>query len=86
MSMAFWAWVVLTVVLALAESINADLLVLPWSAGAAVAAALEAFHVASGWQWVAFLGISSAVLVIVQRARRRRTGSESDPRGGGPLS
>ena len=86
MSVAFWAWVILAVVLALSESISADLLVLPWSAGAAVAAALEAFHASSGWQWLAFFGLSSAVLVIVQRAKRRRERSESGPRGEGPLS
>jgi membrane protein implicated in regulation of membrane protease activity len=86
MSVAFWAWVVIAVVLALAESINADLLILPWSVGAAVAAVLEAFHVASGWQWIAFVGLSSAVLVTVQRLKRRRERSESGPRGDGPPS
>ena len=86
MSVAFWAWVVLAVVLALAESINADLLVLPWSAGAVVASALEALRVGSNWQWIAFFGLSSALLVTIQRLKRRRERSESGPRGGGPLS
>ena len=86
MSVAFWSWVVLTVLLALAESINADLFMLPWSAGALVAAVLEGFHVASGWQWVAFFGLSSVLLVIVQRIRIHREQAESGPRGGGPLS
>lgn len=86
MSVAFWSWIVLTVLLALAESINADLFMLPWSAGAFVAAVLETFHVSSGWQWVAFFGLSSAVLIVVQRLKRRRGQVESGPRGGGPLS
>jgi membrane protein implicated in regulation of membrane protease activity len=85
-SVAFWSWVILAVLLALGESINADLFILPWSAGAVVAAALEAMHAASGWEWLAFFGLSSVVLVVVQRIRLRREREESGPRGGGPLS
>jgi membrane protein implicated in regulation of membrane protease activity len=85
-SVAFWSWIVLTVLLALAESINADLFMLPWSAGGIAAASLEAFHVSSGWQWVAFFGLSSVLLVVIQRLKRRREQAESGPRGGGPLS
>jgi len=85
-SVAFWSWVVLTVLLALSESINADLFMLPWSAGALVAAVLEGLHVGAGWQWLAFFGLSSVVLVVIQRRKRRREQAESGPRGGGPLS
>jgi membrane protein implicated in regulation of membrane protease activity len=86
MSTVFWAWVIFAVICALLESINADMFMLPWSAGGAAAAVLEVLHVSMGWQWVAFFGLPTAILIAVQRARRSRERAESGPRGGGPLS
>ena len=86
MSTVFWAWVIFAVICALLESINADMFMLPWSAGALIAAVLEAFHVSSGWQWIAFFGLSSVLLVVIQRLKRRREMAESGPGGAGPLS
>ena len=71
MSVAFWAWVCVAVMLALGEGVTGGLLVLPWAIGAAIAALLEALHIGSGWQWVAFAGVSLALLVAVQRWLRR---------------
>jgi membrane protein implicated in regulation of membrane protease activity len=64
---AFWAWVAVAVLLALGEAITGGLLVIPWAIGGAVAALLEALHVDSGWQWIAFLGVSVGLFVLVQR-------------------
>ena len=86
MSTVFWTWVVLGVVFALAESIKADLFMLPWSAGALIAAVLEALHASSRWQWIAFFGLPSAIIIVTQRAIRRKQDAESGPRGVGPLS
>jgi len=67
MHLWFWAWVILAVLFALAESITGGLLVLPWAFGAAAAALLEALGVAIGWQWLVFIGLSSLLVVAAQR-------------------
>ena len=56
----------------LAKAVTGGSYILPWSLGALVAAGLEALGVDTGWQWLVFLGVSSVVLVIVQRSRLRR--------------
>ena len=66
----FWSWVVLAIVFALGETVTGGLFVLPWSAGAVLAAILDAIGLGIGWQWVAFIGLSSVLLVIAQRAKR----------------
>jgi membrane protein implicated in regulation of membrane protease activity len=58
--------------LVLGEALTGGLLVLPWAVGAGVAALLEALHVDSDWQWIAFAGISVALFGAVQRLIRRR--------------
>lgn len=72
MSTAFWAWICVTVLLVLGEAITGGLLVLPWAIGAGAAAILEALHVDSGWQWIAFAAVSLAVFATVQRIKRHR--------------
>lgn len=72
MHLWFWSWVTLVVVFALGETVTGGLYVLPWAAGAAMAAGLEAFGVPVGWQWTAFIVLSSVLLVIAQRTKRRR--------------
>jgi membrane protein implicated in regulation of membrane protease activity len=67
MSLAFWAWITVAVVCALAECVTGGLLTLPWALGAGAAAVLEAFHVGVGWQWAAFIVLSSVLLVLAQR-------------------
>ena len=71
-SVVFWAWIATAVLLALCEAVTGGSYILPWSLGALVAAGLEALGVDTGWQWLVFLGVSSVVLVIVQRSRLRR--------------
>jgi len=63
---------VLVVVFTLGEAVTGGLLVLPWAVGAGVAAALDAFGLSTTWQWVAFLGVSSVLLVLAQRLIVRR--------------
>lgn len=63
----FWAWVVLAIIFAIAESVNGSLLVLPWAFGAAAAAVLDAMGAPIAWQWITFLVLSSALLVAGQR-------------------
>jgi membrane protein implicated in regulation of membrane protease activity len=70
-SVAFWAWVSVTVLLALGEAVTGGLLVIPWAAGAAAAALLEALHADPNWEWLAFFGISMTLFVVIQRAIRR---------------
>jgi membrane protein implicated in regulation of membrane protease activity len=72
LSVVFWAWLCVTVLLALGEAVTGDLLVLPWAGGAGVATILEALHVPSGWQWIAFIVVSMALFVAAQRLIIRR--------------
>ena len=72
MSTAFWAWFAIAFLLALGESVTGGLLVIPWAVGAAVAAVLEALHIGSNWQWVAFVAVSLVLFVAAQRFIIRR--------------
>jgi len=68
-----WVWIMLAIILAVAEMIAGGGLLLPFAIGAALAALLE--YIAPGsttWQWAAFLGLSSVLLVVRARLRRRR--------------
>jgi membrane protein implicated in regulation of membrane protease activity len=68
----FWSWIVLVVVFALGEAVTGGFFVLPWAFGAGVAALIDWLGAPVGWQWVAFVGVSSALLVAVQRHLRSR--------------
>ena len=67
MSLAFWAWTIAAVLLALGEAVTGGLLVLPWAFGASAAAGLEAVHADPGWQWIAFLSVSVVCFLVAQR-------------------
>jgi len=71
-SFAFWAWITVAVVCALGECVSGGLLTLPWAVGAFVAALLEAAGAPAGWQWIAFISVSSVLLVAAQRLIVRR--------------
>jgi membrane protein implicated in regulation of membrane protease activity len=73
-SFAFWAWIVVAVVCGLAECVSGGLYTFPWGVGALAAATVEAIAPGSGWQWAAFVCVSSAVLIAAQRliVRRRK--------------
>jgi membrane protein implicated in regulation of membrane protease activity len=70
--LAFWAWVTVAVILAAGEILSSELYVLPFAAGAGVAAALTALDASAGWQWIAFAGVSSVLTVLIRRAIARR--------------
>jgi membrane protein implicated in regulation of membrane protease activity len=68
-----WVWVALAVVLGIAEVFTGGLYVLPFGIGAACAAVLELLAPGSiTAQWVAFIGISSVIEVVVRRRANRR--------------
>jgi membrane protein implicated in regulation of membrane protease activity len=71
-SLAFWAWTIAAILLALGEAVTGGLLVLPWAIGAAAAAGLEAMHADPSWQWLAFLGVSVLLVLVAQRMIVRR--------------
>jgi membrane protein implicated in regulation of membrane protease activity len=71
-SLAFWAWTITAILLALGEAVTGGLLVLPWAFGAAAAAGLETVHADPGWQWIAFLGVSVVFFLVAQRMIVRR--------------
>lgn len=69
----FWVWVLLAAFLMIAEIFTAGFFLLPFGIGALVAALLEFLGVSVGWQWVAFIGISALMLVILRRYADRLT-------------
>jgi membrane protein implicated in regulation of membrane protease activity len=74
MNIWFWVWVALAVILLIAEIFTAGFFMLPFGIGAAVAAALEYLAPGSiGWQWAAFVGVSSALLIVLRRFADRIT-------------
>ena len=67
MHLWFWSWITLALVCALSEAVTGGLLVIPWAVGAAAAALLDALGAPMAWQWIAFAGVSSILLVAGQR-------------------
>lgn len=85
MQLWFWAWLLLAAIFAVLEIFDREYFTLPWAFGAAAAALLEALHAPLAWEWIAFLVLSSAVLVGIQRFRapgrrslKKRRRSEDD--------
>ncbi len=79
MTLVLQAWIALAVIFTVGELMSPGLILLPFGMGAATAALLNLGGASMGWQWVAFLGISSTLLVISQRvlaARKRRRSAE----------
>ncbi|MDZ4168126.1 MAG: NfeD family protein [Coriobacteriia bacterium] len=64
-----WVWVSLAVILSVAEIFTGGFFLLPFGIGAAVAALIQFFWGPSsiGWQWAAFVGVSSVLLVTMRR-------------------
>jgi membrane protein implicated in regulation of membrane protease activity len=63
----FWDWLLLAAIFAVMELFDRRYYTLPWAFGSAAAALLEALHAPIGWEWAAFVGISSVTLVGIQR-------------------
>jgi membrane protein implicated in regulation of membrane protease activity len=69
MSLWFWAWVIVAVVIAATSALARDRFAASFMLGASAAAALEAAHVGPAAQWIAFIVLSGVVLVIADRPR-----------------
>lgn len=69
MQIWFWAWLLLAGIFAVMELFDGQYFTLPWAFGSAAAALLEFLHAPIAWEWIAFLAISSGVLVGIQRFR-----------------
>ncbi|GAB4276983.1 MAG: hypothetical protein Kow0056_07990 [Coriobacteriia bacterium] len=74
MSIWFWFWVVLAVILIVLEIFTAGFFMLPFGIGAIAAAVVTVFaEEAVVWQWVAFLLVSFVSLVALRRVAARIT-------------
>lgn len=69
----FWVWVLLAAILIVGEIFTAGFFLLPFGIGAATAALLEFLGMSVGWQWVAFVVVSAAMLVLLRRYGDRLT-------------
>jgi membrane protein implicated in regulation of membrane protease activity len=71
---SFWAWTIVTVVIAAVALLTRDRYTAPWAAGAACATLLEGLRVDPRWGWAAFLVVSSVLFVIfnVRRGKHSR--------------
>ncbi len=69
----FWVWASLAAILFVAEIFTAGFFMLPFGIGAAVAALLEYLNVSVGWQWVAFVVVSTVSLFLLRRFADRVT-------------
>jgi membrane protein implicated in regulation of membrane protease activity len=69
----FWVWVLLAAFLMIAEIFTAGFFLLPFGIGALAAAVLEFLGVSVGWQWVTFITVSAAMLVLLRRYADRLT-------------
>lgn len=63
----FWAWLLLAVIFAVLELFDRRYFTLPWALGAAAAALLEGLGAPIAFEWLAFVALSSAILVGIQR-------------------
>ncbi len=71
MDYAVQVWAIVTVVMVAGEILSPGMLLLPFGIGAGCAALLAWAGVGNGWQWIAFLTVSSVILVVAQRLKRR---------------
>lgn len=70
MSEWFWGWLIAAGAIAAVSAVARDRFTAPWAAGCLAAAGLEALNAHVAWQWAAFLLVSGAVSVAVNRAPR----------------
>lgn len=71
MTLSFWFWLLLAAVFAAAEALSRGSYVLPFAVGSLLAAGLESAGASADWQWAAFLGVSSALTVVLRRTLDR---------------
>jgi membrane protein implicated in regulation of membrane protease activity len=63
----FWGWLVVAVAIAFVSAATRDRASVPFAAGAVAAALVEALFGSPGWEWIAFVAVSSALFVAVNR-------------------
>lgn len=63
----FWFWVLAAAVLLIAELLTRELLYAPFTAGAVAAGLMEWSGLPTDRQWLAFLGLSLALSVLLRR-------------------
>jgi membrane protein implicated in regulation of membrane protease activity len=73
----FWGWLVVAVSIAAISAIARDRASAPFAIGAAAAALIEAFHGSPGWEWIAFLGVSSVAFLTLNHTRYRARHADS---------
>lgn len=81
----FWFWVSLSAVLLIAEIFTAGFFMLPFGAGAGVAAACNFFGLSIVWQWVVFLAVSVVLFVSLRRVAERITHEPPEKTGANRL-
>ena len=67
----FWSWLIVAVAIAAVSALARDRFSASWAAGALAAAALEALRLDPVWEWIAFVAVSVALFVAVNRIRYR---------------
>jgi len=74
MDLTVWVWVTVAVILLTGEILSPGMFMLPFGVGAVAAATASAMGASPGWQWIAFVSVSSVLMVALQRwlARRRK--------------
>ena len=69
----FWLWAVSAVFLFVGEIFTAGFFLLPFGAGATIAAVLAFFEVDVAWQWAAFIAVSTIAFFSLRRLSDRLT-------------
>jgi membrane protein implicated in regulation of membrane protease activity len=83
----FWGWLIAAAAIAIVSAAARDRASAPFALGALTAAALEAFGISPGAQWIAFAGVSMVVFAVTNRAwYRPKHGSRRLGRHGSPPS
>jgi membrane protein implicated in regulation of membrane protease activity len=67
----FWGWLVVAGSIALISVLLRDRGSAPFAVGASIAALTEALGGSPGWEWVAFIVVSSVLFVALNRHRYR---------------
>jgi len=72
MGLEFWAWLTVAAIMLAGEVLSPGFFMLPFGLGALGAVAASAFAKDPAWQWIAFVGISSVLMIVFQRFVVRR--------------
>ena len=81
----WWVWFVVAAVFAIAEIFTAGFFILWFGVGAAVAGVLAAIGLSSAWQWIAFIIVSSLLVMLSRRFAERFSRPQPDGIGANRL-